>query len=308
MVGGKTGSEGSLGLTAYRVLFERAPEGMILSTLDGQVHAANPAACRMLAMTETEIRRLGRAALVDNPDDPELEIWLAERDRTGVGTGETRLCRPDGRIVDVSVQSRLFADTDGTVMSFSVFRDVTARTETARAIEELSARVERVALTDALTGLANRRGLIVAGTELCARADRERAPVEVLYINAHNMAELNARVGRQAGDTALVALARALSGAFEPDDVLARIAGTGFLVLAYALDSATRPQVVRRLETLLDQPDALSPVGARAALSFGWVTRPPGSETSLEDLIARADRNMLEGRSATWTGRATPAT
>jgi diguanylate cyclase (GGDEF)-like protein/PAS domain S-box-containing protein len=308
MVGGNTGSEGSLGLTAYRVLFERAPEGMILSTLDGQVHAANPAACRMLAMTETEIRRLGRAALVDNPDDPELEIWLAERDRTGVGTGETRLCRPDGRIVDVSVQSRLFADTDGTVMSFSVFRDVTARTETARAIEELSARVERVALTDALTGLANRRGLIVAGTELCARADRERAPVEVLYINAHNMAELNARVGRQAGDTALVALARALSGAFEPDDVLARIAGTGFLVLAYALDSATRPQVVRRLETLLDQPDALSPVGARAALSFGWVTRPPGSETSLEDLIARADRNMLEGRSATWTGRATPAT
>ena len=308
MVGGNTGSEGSLGLTAYRVLFERAPEGMILSTLDGQVHAANPAACRMLAMTETEIRRLGRAALVDNPDDPELEIWLAERDRTGVGTGETRLCRPDGRIVDVSVQSRLFADTDGTVMSFSVFRDVTARTETARAIEELSARVERVALTDALTGLANRRGLIVAGTELCARADRERAPVEVLYINAHNMAELNARVGRQAGDTALVALARALSGAFEPDDVLARIAGTGFLVLAYALDSATRPQVVRRLETLLDQPNALSPVGARAALSFGWVTRPPGSETSLEDLIARADRNMLEGRSATWTGRATPAT
>jgi diguanylate cyclase (GGDEF)-like protein/PAS domain S-box-containing protein len=308
MVGGNTGSEGSLGLTAYRVLFERAPEGMILSTLDGQVHAANPAACRMLAMTETEIRRLGRAALVDDPDDPELEIWLAERDRTGVGTGETRLCRPDGRIVDVSVQSRLFADTDGTVMSFSVFRDVTARTETARAIEELSARVERVALTDALTGLANRRGLIVAGTELCARADRERAPVEVLYINAHNMAELNARVGRQAGDTALVALARALSGAFEPDDVLARIAGTGFLVLAYALDSATRPQVVRRLETLLDQPDALSPVGARAALSFGWVTRPPGSETSLEDLIARADRNMLEGRSATWTGRATPAT
>ena len=130
----------------------------------------------------------------------------------------------------------------------------------------------------------------------------------MLYINAHNMAELNARVGRQAGDTALVALARALSGAFEPDDVLARIAGTGFLVLAYALDSATRPQVVRRLENLLDQPDALSPVGARAALSFGWVTRPPGSETSLEDLIARADRNMLEGRGATWTGRATPAT
>ncbi len=308
MAEGNTGSEGSLGLTAYRVLFERAPEGIIISTLDGQVHAANPAACRMLAMTETEIRRRGRAALVDNPDDPELENWLAERDRTGVGIGETRLCRPDGRIVDLSVQSRLFADTDGTVMSLGIFRDVTARAETARVIEELSARVERVALTDGLTGLANRRGLIVAGTELCARADRERTPVEVLYVNAHNMAELNARLGRRAGDTALVGLAHALSRAFEPDDVLARIAGTVFLVLAYALDPATRPHLARRVEALLDQPDAPSLVGAKAALSFGWVTRPPGSETSLEHLIARADRNMLEGRGATWTGRAAPAT
>jgi GGDEF domain-containing protein len=90
--------------------------------------------------------------------------------------------------------------------------------------------------------------------------------------------------------------------------VLARIAGTVFLVLAYALDPATRPHLVRRVEALLDQPDAPSLVDAKAALSFGWVTRPPGSGTSLEDLIAQADRNMLEGRGATWTGRATPAT
>ena len=45
MVMGNAELEGSLGLTAYRVLFERAPEGMIFSTLDGQIHAANPAAC-----------------------------------------------------------------------------------------------------------------------------------------------------------------------------------------------------------------------------------------------------------------------
>jgi diguanylate cyclase (GGDEF)-like protein/PAS domain S-box-containing protein len=307
MVVGNTELDGSLGLTAYRALFERAPEGMIFSTLDGQVHAANPAACRMLAMSEAEIRRRGRTALVDDPDDPALEAWLAERARTGAGAGEKRLQRPDGRVVDLAVQSRLFAEADGTVMSFSVFRDVTAHAETARAIEELSARLERLALTDQRTGLANRRGLVVAGTELCARADRERAPVEVLYLNVHNMAELNEQVGRRGGDAALVGLARALTGAFGPDDVLARIAGTGFLVLAYALDAAARPQVVRRIEAQLDQPDTLSLVGAQAALSFGWVTRPPGSLTSLEDLIARADRDMFEAHSATWTGRSTPA-
>ena len=49
----------------------------------------------------------------------------------------------------------------------------------------------------------------------------------------------------------------------------------------------------------VDQPDTRSLVGAQITLSFGWVTRPPGSETSLEDLVARADRNMLEGRGTT---------
>ena len=302
---GNTGLEGSLGLTALRVLFERAPEGVIFSTLDGKLHAANPAACALLAMTEAEMLDRGRAALID-PDHPALGPWLAERSRTGAGIGEIRLRRGDGRVVTLEVESRLFADTDGTVLSFSVLHDVTARAETARTIAELSARVDQVALTDPLTGLANRRGLIVAGTELFARADRGRAPVEVLYLNVHNMAELNERAGRRGGDAALVGLARALTDAFGPDDVRARIAGTGFLVLAYGLEATDRPQVVRRMEAQLDHPEALTLVGAQAALSFGWVSRPPGSETSLEDHIARADRDMWEARSTAWNEHSTP--
>ena len=96
------------------------------------------------------------------------------------------------------------------------------------------------------------------------------------------------------------ALARALTDAFGPDDVRARIAGTGFLVLAYGLEAAGRSAVVRRMEAQLDQPESLSLVGAQAALSFGWVSRPPGSPTSLEEHIARADRDMWEARSAAW--------
>ena len=62
--------------------------------------------------------------------------------------------------------------------------------------------------------------------------------------------------------------------AFGPDDARGRIAGTGFLVLAYGLEATERPQVVRRMEAQLDQPESLTLVGAKAALSFGWVSRP----------------------------------
>jgi diguanylate cyclase (GGDEF)-like protein/PAS domain S-box-containing protein len=289
--------DGSLGLTAYRVLFDHAPEGVVFSTLDGSLYAANPAACALLAMSEEEMQRWGRAALIDL-DHPELEPWLAERFRTGTAKGTLRLRRGDGREVDLEVESRLFADTDGTVLSFSVLHDVTAQAATERTLAELSARLDEVALTDELTGLANRRGLIVAGTELFGRADRAGTPVEVLYLNVHNMAELNERAGRRGGDAALVGLARALTEAFGPGDVVARIAATGFLVLASGLEASGRSAAVRRVEELLDHPESLSVVGAQVALSFGWVSRPPTSATSLEEHIARADRDMWQARTS----------
>ncbi len=81
--------------------------------------------------------------------------------------------------------------------------------------------------------------------------------------------------------------------------MVARIAATGFLVLAYGLEAAGRPAAVRRMEERLDHPESLSLVGAQVALSFGWVSRRPGSVTSLEEHIARADRDMWRKRSAT---------
>jgi diguanylate cyclase (GGDEF)-like protein/PAS domain S-box-containing protein len=297
MAVGNTELDGSLGLTAYRALFEHAPEGVVFSTLDGSLYAANPAACALLAMTEEEMQQWGRAALID-PNDPQLGPWLDERFRTGTGKGVIRVRRGDGREIDLEVESRLFKDTDGTILSFSVLHDVTAQAETERTLAELSARLDQVALTDDLTGLANRRGLIVAGTKCFARADRERIPVEVLYLNVHNMAELNERGGRRGGNSALVGLARALTQAFGPSDVVARVAATGFLVLASGLVATGRAAAVRRVEERLDQPESLTLVGAQVVLSFGWVSRTPGSPTSLEEHIARADRDMWQARTS----------
>ena len=87
---------------------------------------------------------------------------------------------------------------------------------------------------------------------------------------------------------------------------MARIAGTGFLVLAFGLEAADRPQWCGAWRRSSTTPRRSTLVGAQIALSFGWVSRPPGSETSLEDHIARADRDMWEARSAAWNEHSTP--
>jgi PAS domain-containing protein len=55
----------TVGLAAYRVLFEHNPEGVLFSTPDGRISAANPAACALLDMSGEEICQLGRDGLVD---------------------------------------------------------------------------------------------------------------------------------------------------------------------------------------------------------------------------------------------------
>ena len=113
-----------------------------------------------------------------------------------------------------------------------------------------------------------------------------------------NVQELNDRHGLHAGDAALQAVARALSVAFGKNDVLARIGGTQFLVLALNLGAPDWTGITARIRHHLATPDTAEFVGAEVRVSFGWTTRPAGDRSSLEDLVARSDWAMLEAREA----------
>jgi diguanylate cyclase (GGDEF)-like protein/PAS domain S-box-containing protein len=286
-----------VGLAAYRVLFEHSSEGVLFSTPEGRITAANPAACAMLAMSGEEICRLGRDGLVDQ-EDPRWTIALAERDRTGSSVAVARLRRGDGRYIDIETTSRLFQDENGSVRILSILRDIAGRIAVERELEELSARLLLLSHGDELTGCQNRRGLLVAGTKLLQFADRQAVDVRVLSVNVDNVEKLNERLGHRAGDAALQAAARALSVTFRKNDVLARVGGTAFVALALDLAEPACADATSRIRRLLSAPETTEFVGSPVEASFGWATREAGDRTSLEDLVARSDWAMLEARDA----------
>ena len=96
----------------YRSLFEASLDATFLTAPDGQVFAANPAACRMFGSTEEEFRQLGRGAVVD-ASDPRLAPALEERTRTGHYKGELTLIRKDGTRFPGEVSTALFTDKGG---------------------------------------------------------------------------------------------------------------------------------------------------------------------------------------------------
>lgn len=283
-----------VGLAASRVMFEHASEGMFFATPDGTITAANPAACAMLAMTEEEILLLGCDGLIDQ-EDPRWQLAVAERDRTGSAATLTRLRRGDGRYVEFETTTRRFVSGGGDVLVFNVLRDVSSRIELERELQEVSARLLVVSRTDELTGFQNRRGLLAAGTMLLQIADSQSSDIDALFMDVDNVKELNDSIGLHAGDAALQAVARALTVAFRKVDVLARIGGTTFLALAPNL-GAERDTVTSRVLDHLAAPGTIEFVGAPVRVSYGWTTRLSGERCSLEELVERSDRAMLEAR------------
>ena len=173
---------------------------------------------------------------------------------------------------------------------------MTGRLAVERELEELSARLLQLSRGDELTGFINRRGLIAAGTALLQFADRQDAPVHAFFVDVGNVQQLNERLGHQAGDAALQAVARALSVTFRRNDVMARVGGTQFLVLTLQFQESERAAVTGRIRGHLSAAATREIVGAPIEVCCGWTTRQSGDRSSLEELIARSDWAMLESR------------
>jgi diguanylate cyclase len=126
-------------------------------------------------------------------------------------------------------------------------------------VRELEADLRRLSdevSTDALTQVANRRGLATAFDAECARATRAGdagASMAIGLIDIDNFKKLNDTLGHAAGDQALKALAAAVRERLRPADHLARFGGEEFVVLLPATPVAEAQQVLTRLQRSLSE-------------------------------------------------------
>ncbi len=109
----------------YRSFFENSMDGLLLSETDGNIIAANPAACNIFRMTEEEIRTTGRMGLVDL-SDPQVTTMLLERQRTGKAKGAITYKRKDGSTFPGELTSVAYTDDNGNERTSMIIRDVTA--------------------------------------------------------------------------------------------------------------------------------------------------------------------------------------
>jgi diguanylate cyclase len=195
----------------------------------------------------------------------------------------------DSRAVQAAVElssTRLHADRDRAAELEAKVRELEG--ELRRLSDEVS--------TDALTQVANRRGLAQVFDAECARQQREGGPgLAIGLIDIDNFKKLNDTLGHAAGDAALKSLAAQVRARLRPTDHLARFGGEEFVVLIPGSAAAEAQVALTRLQRNLSEALFLHE-GREVFVTFSAGVTAWQAGESLEDALARADTAMYEAK------------
>jgi diguanylate cyclase (GGDEF)-like protein len=181
----------------------------------------------------------------------------------------------------------------------TVLEDLVKRKETLE--QELRAaneRLERLASTDALTGVANRRAIEEAVRRDVARADRDSTPLSIIMIDVDHFKSVNDTWGHSTGDAVLSLLGSLLQQSLRTSDVAGRWGGEEFLCILPNTDCTGATVVAERMRTALEGNAVAGPKGpVQVTASFGIaMVRGPGCRNAVIDLLRRADDALYRAK------------
>ena len=173
-----------------------------------------------------------------------------------------------------------------------------------RLAEELKVanhQLSMLAMSDALTGLPNRRAFEETLARDLARTERQGGALTLILIDADHFKKVNDSYGHQGGDTVLRALSDVLRESTRTSDVAARVGGEEFALILPHTDSDNALVVAERVRTRFAVRKIMLDDGriVKATVSLGMATaKSPGCRTSGKALYEAADKALYEAKAS----------
>ena len=289
----------------FRNAFDYAAIGMALVAPEGNWLRVNRSFCEIVGFNEDELLVSDFQAITHKDD---LGNDLAEMYRMTVGETvtsqlEKRYVHRLGHDVWVSNSFSLVRDSNHQPLHFIFqIQDITERKRAEAAIQTLS-------LADELTGLYNRRGFLAFCKQHLQTIRRTNKGIVMVYADLDGLKGINDSFGHTEGDRALVKAAELLKETFRSSDVLGRLGGDEFTILAAVDPDGGREKLLARLQEKFDNYNALRVSPYNLSISVGVAQLDPEANESMEDLMAAADVAMYENKrtktNRTWREPAT---
>lgn len=272
-------------------VFSTSGEGILLLDADRRVIELNPAGCRMLGLSASEVRGSRFCGLViGEPADPECrEVWR-QADDGGQWQGELRLRRSDGTAFDAWVSLARVRDEGDRVTNYSgLFVDISAR-------KEAESEIRTLAYNDELTGLPNRILMQDRLGHALRQARRTRNRIALLFLDLDKFKPVNDSFGHAVGDRLLQAVADRLKLTVREGDTVARVHGDEFVVILEGIDTPEpAARVAVKIVAALGSPFMIDEREIRIGTSVG-IAIFPDHATDPETLLRCADIAMYDAK------------
>ena len=301
----EAGQRARAGEARYRLLTENAGDIIVSLGYDLSLHFVSPAIGRVLGWDAAELDGESIEALI-NPGDREAfhdtVLGAPTLNTDGQAVLRCRLRQRRGGWTWMEAHIRQVPPgTSDTVRAICTFRDVTGRVAAEVELQEAYRRLETLAVTDALTGLANRRGFEEAMLTHRAALAVDGAHLSLLLIDIDLFKRINDGYGHQAGDTCLQLVGAIIQNIVRRDgDLVARYGGEEFAVVlpgtpapgAASVADAIRAAIAANRDHDYNRDTPVT-------VSIGVVTaQGGGTPPTLDTLIAAADRALYRAKRA----------
>ncbi|RMF23075.1 MAG: diguanylate cyclase, partial [Cyanobacteria bacterium J083] len=277
----------------FRLTFELAPIGMVITSLDNQIERVNHSLAQALNYPEAELLNLNFADIC-HPADYKQIIRLEQDLITGKKSSfqiENRHLGKNGQIVDTILKVLIVRDAQGNPLHFN------------KQIVDIRERkiMERQLLHDAshdsLTGLANRTLFL---QRLQEQIDKRRNNLQykfaVLFLDLDRFKLVNDSMGHEIGDKLLVAIAKRLEKCVRPIDTVARLGGDEFTILLEDIqDLLEATKIAERIDDALTSPFLLDGYELFSSTSIG-IAISNDSYQAPEDILRDADLSMYSAK------------
>jgi diguanylate cyclase (GGDEF)-like protein len=163
---------------------------------------------------------------------------------------------------------------------------------------DISAKMKKMATSDHLTGLLNRRGFNEYGERAFAAARRAGTDLSVIMTDIDRFKFINDKYGHAAGDSALAHFARTFAEARRKEDVVARVGGEEFALLLPGTNLRDAMAIADQLCSKIGStPMDMTSIGLPMTSSFG-VAAISEKDVTLDEMVLRADRAMYRSKRA----------
>ena len=274
----------------FRRLFENMSDVYYRTDRNGIVLMVGPGVRKVLGYEPAEIVGQPAELFYPQPDDRDA-LMRALREKGEVVDFPGQMVRKDGRIIDISINTRALYDSRGEFSGVEgIYRDITER-------KMLERELMRLATTDSLTGIANRRAFLGLAQDALSRCERYGGGLALLLLDMDHFKSVNDRYGHAMGDEVLVRTVQAVQQELRETDLFGRLGGEEFCIALLEADKRDAMAVAERICARVHAlPFAHAEESFGVSVSIGTTAYRHGDR--LEQIMERADLALYGAKKA----------